>query len=204
MRLMAHAAAALAVVLATAGAAAVPADPPHARASVTGSASMFGVDDVRASDVAQDIATIRRATTKYRTNLDAARADGYMVITQNMPGMGWHYLNPSITDVDLSHPQILVYQETLGGPRLVAVEWVFGSVPEVPPMAGATYGSFPAACHYDDGVFVPAASKSDCADVSPSTGSGFTFWHPDLVTFHAWIWAPNPAGLYHGTNPRFQ
>jgi hypothetical protein len=29
----------------------------------------------------------------------------------------------------------------------------------------------------------------------------FGFWHPDLVTLHLWLWYPNPAGLYHGTNP---
>jgi hypothetical protein len=22
-----------------------------------------------------------------------------------------------------------------------------------------------------------------------------------LVTLHLWLWYPNPAGLYHGTNP---
>jgi hypothetical protein len=31
--------------------------------------------------------------------------------------------------------------------------------------------------------------------------SAFSFWHPDLVTMHVWVWYPNPAGLYSSTNP---
>jgi hypothetical protein len=40
-----------------------------------------------------------------------------------------------------------------------------------------------------------------CAKRSPDTGARFNFWHPDLVTLHVWLWYPNPAGLYSGTNP---
>ena len=36
---------------------------------------------------------------------------------------------------------------------------------------------------------------------NPDTGAKFNFWHPDLFTMHVWIWYPNPAGLYSGTNP---
>jgi hypothetical protein len=32
-------------------------------------------------------------------------------------------------------------------------------------------------------------------------GARFSFWHPDLVTLHLWLWYPNPDGLYSGTNP---
>jgi hypothetical protein len=35
-----------------------------------------------------------------------------------------------------------------------------------------------------------------CARRCPQTGAPFTFWHPDLVTLHVWLWNPNPAGLY--------
>jgi hypothetical protein len=48
---------------------------------------------------------------------------------------------------------------------------------------------------------VPAPSQADCPTRSPETGAGFNFWHPDLVTLHVWLWYPNPAGLYNGTNP---
>ena len=48
-------------------------------------------------------------------------------------------------------------------------------------------------------MFTP--SQADCPKRSPQTGAAFNFWHPDLVTLHVWLWYPNPAGLYNGTNP---
>ena len=76
---------------------------------------------------------------------------------------------------------------------------MFPSKPRKPPLKGARYGSLPAACHYDDGTFTPAASEDDCAPTS--NGSPFVFWHPRLVTLHVWVWYPNPHGLYNPTNP---
>ena len=70
-----------------------------------------------------------------------------------------------------------------------------------PPLPNATFGSFPAACHYRDGTFVPDKNQKTCARTAPHTGAKFTFWHPDLVTMHVWAWYPNPAGVYSSTNP---
>jgi hypothetical protein len=81
------------------------------------------------------------------------------------------------------------------------VGWVLPEEPAEPPMEGATYGAFPAACHFDDGLFVPTATEEECAETNPDTGSAFTFWHADLVTSHVWAWIQNPDGLYNGTNP---
>lgn len=36
---------------------------------------------------------------------------------------------------------------------------------------------------------------------APTSGAKFTFWHPDLITMHVWVWYPNPVGLFSGTNP---
>jgi hypothetical protein len=71
---------------------------------------------------------------------------------------------------------------------------IFPTKPTTPPLPGATYGSFAAACHYKDGTFVPAPSQADCAKRSPQSGAAFNFWHPDLVTLHVWLWrSPAPA-----------
>jgi hypothetical protein len=147
----------------------------------------------------RQLAQMRVATAKYATDLEQAKADGYRIITPNMEDMGFHYLNPSIADFDVTKPPILVYARRDGQYQLVALEWVFPSKPKKPPLKGARYGSFPAACHYDDGTFTPAASEADCAP--ESHGSPFVFWHPKLVTLHVWIWYPNPHGLYNPTNP---
>lgn len=143
----------------------------------------------------------RYATAKYALSLKAARRDGYRVITPMMPDMGIHYLNPSIQGFDVTKPPILVYVRAASGYQLVAFEWVFTETPKEPPLPGATYGSFGAACHYKDGNFVPTPAQADCAQTHPDTGSPFFFWHPDLVTLHLWAWYHNPDGIYHGTNP---
>ncbi|HWM11283.1 MAG TPA: hypothetical protein VNO82_18135 [Solirubrobacteraceae bacterium] len=149
----------------------------------------------------RQLAQMRVATAKYATDLEAAKADGYRIITPMMRDMGFHYLNPAITDFDPARPPILVYVRRDGQYQLGALEWVFPKKPAKPPLKGAKYGSFPAACHYDDGTFTPAGSEADCPKTSPETGTPFVFWHPRLVTLHVWVWYPNPDGLYAGTNP---
>jgi hypothetical protein len=151
--------------------------------------------------LASQLARGRLATARYATSLPAAKAAGYQIITRMIPDMGWHFLNPTIQDFDITKPPILVYERHGRSWQLGAFEWVFTSKPATPPLPGATYGSFAAACHYKDGTFMAAASQAQCAKRSPQTGAAFNFWHPDLVTLHVWLWYPNPAGLYNGTNP---
>jgi hypothetical protein len=151
--------------------------------------------------LAAQLAKARIATARYATNLRAAKTDGYQIITRMIPDMGYHFLNPAIQDFDVRKPMILVYERTGRGWQLGALEWVFLQQPATPPLPGATYGSFGAACHYKDGTFVFAGAQDDCAKRSPETGSPFNFWHPNLVTMHVWVWYHNPDGLYNGTTP---
>jgi hypothetical protein len=154
--------------------------------------------------LAAQLAAARLATARYATNLRAAKADGYQIITRMIPDMGFHFLNPDIQGFDVTKPPILVYERHGRTWQLGALEWVFTETPASPPLPGATYGSFPAACHYTDGTFVAARVQELCPSRSPETGARFNFWHPDLVTLHVWVWYPNPAGLYNGTNPWIQ
>jgi hypothetical protein len=151
-------------------------------------------------ELTKDIANARLALAPYATNLDAAKAAGYSrQITPMMPNMGYHYMDPSVTAFDLRRPPILVYVRSGDTNQLVAAEWVFPSKPAKAPLPGAKYGSFPAACHYDDGTFVAQQREKACA-ASSASGAAFTFWHPDLVTLHLWLWYPNPDGLFNSTN----
>ena len=147
------------------------------------------------------LAKARMATARYATNLNAAKAAGYGIITKMIPDMGYHYMNPKMTGFDPAKPPILVYEKTTTGWQLGAVEWVFTAKPKTPPLPGAKYGAFGAGCHYKDGTYVPAESQDSCAATAPGSGAAFNFWHPNLITFHVWLWYPNPAGLYSGTNP---
>jgi hypothetical protein len=148
-----------------------------------------------------DIMAARLATAKYATNLAAAKAAGYGIITQMIPDMGYHFLNPHVKGFDVRKPPILVYEHHGSTWQLGALEWVFTSTPTKPPLPGAQYGTFPAACHYLDGTFVPESAQSMCPSKSPKTGAAFNFWHPNLITMHLWIWYPNPSGIYMGMNP---
>ncbi len=155
----------------------------------------------RSSDLASTLVQARLATAKYVTNLSRAKADGYKIITPMIPDLGYHFMNPKVTTFDPAKPPILVYLKRGSTWQLGALEWVFTSKPAKPPLPGARYGGFGAACHYADGTFVPEASQDACPKTSPQTGAAFGFWHPDLVTLHVWLWYPNPSGLYSGTNP---
>jgi len=151
--------------------------------------------------LATQIQASRLATAKYANNLALAKKDGYGVITQMIPDMGWHFMNPKIAGFDVKKPAILVYGKHGATWQLVAYEWVFPKKPAKPPLPGATYGSFAAACHYKDGTFVAQADQNACAAKSPQSGAAFNFWHPDLVTLHVWAWYPNPDGVFSGMNP---
>ncbi len=151
--------------------------------------------------LARKVARARVATAEYATDLDAAKADGYRIITPMIPDMGFHFLNPDITEFDVEKPPILVYVKKGDHWQLVAFEWVFTEKPAKKPLPGARYGSFGAACHYDDGSFYFESSQDECDASSPDSGAPFCFWHPDLVTLHLWAWYPNPRGIFNGTNP---
>jgi hypothetical protein len=153
------------------------------------------------ANLAAQLVRARLATAKYATDLGRAKADGYAILTRMLPNMGYHYINPKVTGFDVTKPPILVYQHRGNTWQLGALEWVFPKLPAKPPLPGARYGAFGAACHYVDGTFVFASSQSRCAPKSPQTGAAFNFWHPNLVTMHVWLWYPNPTGLFTGTNP---
>src|SRR5438045_566278 len=104
--------------------------------------------------LAQQIAAAHVATAKYANGLDRAKADGYQILTKMIPGMGFHFINPKVTGFNVRKPPILVYLHHNGTWQLGALEWVFPQKPATPPLPGAQYGAFPAACHYVDGTFV--------------------------------------------------
>src|SRR3989475_11890452 len=151
--------------------------------------------------VVAEIARARLATTKYAMDLESAKADGYAIITPMIPNMGYHFLNSKIQGFDITKPPILVYVRKSDAWQLAAIEWVYPKRPASPPLPGAQYGSFGAACHYVDGSFVEAAAEDKCGKANAKTGAAFNFWHPPLVTLHLWIWYPNPSGIFGEFNP---
>jgi hypothetical protein len=154
-----------------------------------------------APEVLAKVADARLATAKYAMDVERAKTDGYMIITQMIPNMGYHFLNPKIEGFDVTKPPILVYVRKGDAWQLVAIEWVYPKKPATAPIKGAQYGSFEAACHYKDGSFVVANAEAKCAKTNAKSGAEFGFWHPPLVTLHMWIWYPNPGGIFGEFNP---
>jgi hypothetical protein len=166
----------------------------------TASSKRAGASPSSAQLVTADVSAARLATAKYATSLSRAKADGYGILTKMIPTMGYHFLNPKLKTFDVRRPPILVYEHHGKTWQLGALEWVFTSMPAKPPLPGAKYGVFGAACHYFDGTVGFADAQSKCAPKAKS-GAKFNFWHPRLITLHMWVWYPNPAGLYSGINP---
>jgi hypothetical protein len=155
----------------------------------------------RSTTYAQQLAQAHDATAKYVDGLGRAKADGYQILTKMIPDMGYHFINPAVKAFDIRKPPILVYEHQGKAWRLGALEWVFPQKPAAPPIPGAQYGTFGAACHYKDGTVVFADDQVKCAATAPGTNAKFNFWHGPLITMHLWLWYPNPLGVFSGVNP---
>src|SRR4029450_1071321 len=90
------------------------------------------------STLSRQLAQARLGTAKDAPNLARAKAAGYQVIPPMMPDMGIHYMNPGIGGFTITKPQILVYEHHGNTWQLRAVEWVFPSMPQTPPLPAAT------------------------------------------------------------------
>src|SRR5262245_44269344 len=132
----------------------------HMQMATGGEMAMGGATS---QQLAAKIALARVATAKYATDMTRAKRDGYGIITQMIPDMGWKFINPNVTRFNVRKPPILLDGKRGSRWQLVAFEWVFPSKPKTAPLPGATYGSFGAACHYKDGTFTFTASQDQCA-----------------------------------------
>ena len=155
-----------------------------------------------APELAPLVADARFATAKFATSLRRAEA-GRLPDDRHAahPGHGLAPHEPEHLRVrrdEAADPRLRQARPSLAARRL---QWVFTQRPVPDPLPGAQYGSFPAACHYVDGTFVPEPNQANCPRRSPISGARFAFWHPDFVTLHLWLWYPNPDGIYAGMNP---
>jgi len=159
-----------------------------------GSAHPSGAGD---ADLERDLAQVRRVTARFH-DLAAAKEAGYELGWVNGAGariiagcvanvadpaagaMGYHYFNADLmadTAVDPLEPEVLVYAPDDDGElTLVAVEWIARGAGSNPPGVSAPPTVLGMPMH----ILVPAV--------------GF------YIT-HAWIWQPNPAGMFADFNP---
>ena len=141
-----------------------------------------------------DANALRQALSKYQ-DYQAAVRDLYLSTVgcvyyegEMTPGymhypkgaMGVHFVNLTVRGgPDPMHPNVLIYEPTAEGLRLVAAEWLVPFTPgsKRPTLFGQEFQG-PMEGHY------PLIPKE--------------FIHYDL---HAWLFKPNPNGMFSPTNP---
>src|SRR5512143_624214 len=142
--------------------------------------------------VLQQLAQARRATAKYQ-DVKVAIAAGYVPTDAcdaipGVGGMGYHYFNPSLgrdSKVDLTTPEILLYESSGGGLRLVGVEYFVGigapdaPIPNPAPPAPVLFG-----LPFDGPML------------------GHIPGMPPHYDLHVWVWQPNPKGMFAMWNPK--
>jgi hypothetical protein len=133
-------------------------------------------------------------------DVNLALADGYVAASKFVPLMGYHFVNPKLTDY--KKPSVLTY--VLDGEKfkLIAVEYSTVD-PKVPtPFPELKWAlSHEASAHYADGTELPVKNPKEALAENPATKAKFSTWHPNLYSIHAYVFAENPEGLFAELNP---
>ena len=184
------------VGLAVLAAVAVVVIPTVASAGQDAAGPKAGTHDMAAHEAGlqDELAQVRRVTARFH-DLDAALEAGYELGWVNGSGtriitgcvahptagaMGYHYFHPLLMAdlaVDVLQPEALVYAPGPQGQlRLAAVEWVARGPNSNPPGVSQPPSVLGMPMH----ILVPAV--------------GF-------YIKHAWVWKPNPSGMFADWNP---
>ena len=134
------------------------------------------------------VSAARTATTRYASQ-EAAIADGFRRVGGDFPAMGEHWVNLAQVMADTfaaAKPSVLTYIRVAGKPRLAGVGYTKllargQSLPDFAPAEGHW--------HEHNGSIVEESFRVH--DESPSIDGA-----PHLAILHAWIWTPNPDGLF--------
>jgi hypothetical protein len=148
------------------------------------------------------LAQIRRATAKYH-DFAVAEADGYeldphCVAVPGVGGMGFHAVKyPLIANIEVDplQPEVLVYEPTEDGLKLVAVEYI---VPAFQQYDQQDDPIWPFPFYWDDHNDDPPMIGDKEFDDHRFGGGGPPFPHYQL---HIWLWKGNPSGIYFPLNP---
>jgi len=149
----------------------------------------------------EQLAAARAGTEKYRDVREAVN-DGYIQVTQDLPGIAAHFANPvHYADgvFDPAKPEILLYAKADGQWSLVGLSYTAPFTGDQTPPAGFA-GPLDAWHYHTDLCFrgqrVVAASQS--ADQCRQAGGRFvgnTGW-----MMHLWLYSESPEGLFAHQN----
>lgn len=190
-----------------------PASASAAEPDLERSCARYASDGVRVAECVQELRIARDATAKYRDDPAVAEGDGFVKTDDctdaayegedpALGAVGEHWVHPErMTDekLDPREPEILLYVNTPGGRRLVAVEWSFQRIQRGPDLVGGLpyFGIAPP----DPSRTVPPPRMfGGKAFDGPMQGHHpHQPWHYDL---HVWLWEENAQGIFARWNRR--
>lgn len=147
----------------------------------------------QASGQAPFLELVRQATEKYQDRARAV-ADGYRPIGRDFPGMGEHWIHIGLLFdgvYDPAHPEFLTYVAVSGRPTLLGVAYGLPLLPgESPPEEPAGQAAW-----HDHVGTLDEETLLPHHHVAGHGGSA-----PRLGMVHAWVWLPNPDGLFAADN----
>lgn len=143
-----------------------------------------------------EIAAIQQQLSKYE-NVKQAEKDGYVKITDFVPQMGYHYMNPKALGTD--SPNILLYADVDGKLKLVGAEWGTPDPNAKSPIDGTSFKLVhKASAHYSNGSEIEVSDQKQAPETN--NGAKLEEWHPDLYGMHIWF-IENPNGTFADMNP---
>lgn len=145
------------------------------------------------TNVAAFVARARSATERYRDRRQAV-ADGYRPIGGDFPGMGEHWIQITTLFAGrfaVENPPVLEYATIGGQPTLVGVAYA------LPLLAGEDAPTFPAphAWHEHTGTV-----EEETDFFTQVMASHESMGDARLAMLHAWVWLPNPDGMFRSDN----
>lgn len=161
------------------------------------------------SEINKQLAQVRRATAKYH-DVNTAIEDGFAQVggcDEDENGVaGIHYVNTArfiSPEVILEEPEVLLYVPSGDGNlRLVAIEYTNRALyrdTRPPNTPGYRPGIFPSQQNPRPPYLEEVSGPFSLFD-QPSNGPAFVGrW---FYFLYAWVWSPNPNGMFADGNPR--
>lgn len=152
------------------------------------------LSDSQPAAVARFVERARAGTARYRDQR-VARDDGYRRIGPDFPGMGEHWVQVGVLlsgRLDAETPSVLSYTTIDGRPELVGVAYAL-ALPDESPLPASPA---PVTAWHEHGGSV---DEESFLLEHGSAGAGTT-QGVRLVVMHAWVWRPNPHGLFATDN----
>jgi hypothetical protein len=155
----------------------------------------------QAQVLAQQLAAAKVATEKYR-DIEVARRDGFVQVTQFIPGLGLHMARIGLLDrpFDPAEPALLLYMpDGANGMRLAGVAYDLPRTTDTPPdgFAGGSdvWHFHTSLCFLLNGTVTIAPDEGACSQLS-GIFQAETGW-----LLHAWLFVENPDGVFVEQNP---